>query len=64
MKSIYLPRRAYARLVDAILKLEPDPVSGQVEADQVKLALGEFGDIWPEGLNELVDNSGEKPSLN
>ena len=35
----------------AIAALGPCPFAGTVTADQVKLALGEFLDIWPESIH-------------
>jgi hypothetical protein len=45
--SHYLDDKTYARLIDALLNVEPDVVTGRVEADGIKIALGEIGDIWP-----------------
>lgn len=37
-----------ARMIAAALK--PCPFAGVVTADQVKLALGEYLDIWPDSI--------------
>lgn len=50
MQSIYLSRADYDRLVTALLDLSADPVTGKVEADAIKIALGEFGDVWPSSV--------------
>lgn len=39
-----------ARFVDAILNVEPCAWSGKVEKDQIKLVLGEVGEIWPSAI--------------
>ncbi|MCO6421774.1 hypothetical protein CN135_20860 [Sinorhizobium meliloti] len=42
----------YRDLVEALATLEPDAVTGTIEADQVKLALAEVGAILPESARE------------
>ncbi len=37
----------YRDLVEALATLEPDAVTGTIEADQVKLALAEVGAVFP-----------------
>jgi hypothetical protein len=39
-----------AALVEALADLEPDCVTGRFEADGVKWALGEVGNVWPADL--------------
>ena len=34
----------------AIIDLQPCPVAGVVTVDQVKIALGEMLDIWPDSI--------------
>lgn len=43
----FIDATTYADLIDALLKLAPDPFTDRIEADQVKIILGERGDIWP-----------------
>lgn len=40
----------YGNLVDALAALKACPFSGKVTADQVKITLGEYGDIWPASI--------------
>lgn len=47
MTDIYLDYERYSKLIDALLNVQPCPVMGVVTADQIKLALGMGGDIWP-----------------
>lgn len=49
-REIYLSDETYHRLIDAILNAEPCAWSGKVEKDQVMLAIGEAGSIWPEAI--------------
>ena len=51
-KEIYLSVVPHHRLAEKIANLEPCPFVGRVTPDQVKIALGEFGDIWPESIRE------------
>lgn len=46
-EDIYLPYDRYTRLVAALANLEPCPFAGRITEDQIKVALGEAGDIWP-----------------
>lgn len=50
MSAIYIETARYQRAVAAIAALEPCPFEGVVTADQIKEALGEIGDIWPESI--------------
>ena len=55
MSDIYLSRRDYDAVVDAILGL-PVPLLkllsvGLATADDVKIAVGEYGDVWPSSLH-------------
>lgn len=53
----YLNDERYDRLVAALLALKPCAFSGKVEPDQIRLALGEEGGIWPariEGERDLA----------
>ena len=45
MAEIYAPTEAYRAAVNAIAKTGGDP-------DEVKIALGEHGDIWPASIQE------------
>jgi hypothetical protein len=38
----------YGDLVEALATLEPDGFTGEYEACQVKMVLGEIGNVWPE----------------
>lgn len=58
----YLPDADYDRLVLTVIaglvpsfKIEPSPWSGRIEADDVKIALGEQFDIWPERIIPYMD---------
>ncbi|TAI63464.1 hypothetical protein [Bradyrhizobium sp. Leo170] len=46
--EIYLSDDRHSRLVQAILNAKPCPFAGHVTADQITMALGEVGSIWPE----------------
>jgi hypothetical protein len=48
--TFFLADWTYDNLVAALLAIEPDPVTGKVEADAIKIALGEHGDLWPSRL--------------
>jgi hypothetical protein len=55
MTEVYIPTGNYRRAADAIAALTPCPVHGFITADQVKIALGEAGNIWPESIHDDVD---------
>jgi hypothetical protein len=46
-EDIYLHHDRYIRLVEAVANLKPCPFAGSITPDQIKAALGEFGEIWP-----------------
>lgn len=54
--EIYLSHDRYTRLVDALLNAPACPFAGGVTADQIMLALGEGGDIWPAGSASSLDD--------
>lgn len=52
----FIDDQTYARLVDAL--------AGTSDPDEIKIALGEIGDLWPLGvavanLSEGLDRSGD-----
>jgi hypothetical protein len=55
MAEIYVPTENYRRAAEAIAALTPCPVHGVITADQVKIALGEVGNIWPESIRGDAD---------
>ncbi|WP_213285928.1 hypothetical protein [Bradyrhizobium sp. sGM-13] len=46
-EEIFLNDDQYTRLVERLANLEPCPFAGKITPDQIKIALGEAGDIWP-----------------
>jgi|GEM_PF-6028940 len=52
--EIYVEDQRLIRLADKIADLEPCPFAGRVTRDQVLMALGEFGDFWPESILSSV----------
>lgn len=44
-------------LVEALTDLPVSPVDGDFDASDVRLALGEHGDVWPESVREDVETS-------
>ncbi|MHA7882590.1 hypothetical protein [Nitratireductor rhodophyticola] len=39
-------------LLDALLAVEPSPVSGRIDDCSVKLCLGEAGNVWPVSIRD------------
>lgn len=62
--EIYLDAKRYEALVAAIIGAaqEPNPVKGAaLDPDQIKIALGEVADIWPESIaGDLALNDRER----
>jgi len=48
MAEIYVPTENYRRAVDAIAAMTG------VDPDQIKIALGEHGNVWPESICQTV----------
>jgi hypothetical protein len=46
MAEIYIPTENYRRAVDAIAAMTG------VDPDEIKIALGEHGNMWPESIQE------------
>jgi hypothetical protein len=52
--STYKSDSRYSRLVRALVNPEPCPVTGMVTDNEIKVILGEIGDIWPESIQADV----------
>jgi hypothetical protein len=50
LKETYIDSVVYDRVVKALVELEPCPFAGVVTVDQVKIALGEWLNIWPASI--------------
>lgn len=50
-QDTYLPQDTYRALVKALAEVKPDAWSGGLE-DQIRIVLGEVGDIWPDTILE------------
>lgn len=55
MNGRFVPDLNYNAAIAAILALEPCALTGKLTFDQIAIALGEFGEIWPEGMKVLAD---------
>jgi hypothetical protein len=64
MAARYLPDDEYHRLVKTLLiarpllRIKPSPWTGTITEDEIKLALGEKLDIWPERIREMAEEDG------
>ena len=55
MAEIYIPLSRLHAVADAVAALEPCAWSGKITRDQILIALGEHGDIWPASiLSDLI----------
>lgn len=63
MTEIYIERSRLHAIADAIAALEPCPFTGTITRDQIVLALGEHGNIWPVSLLEDALCGNQKYSL-
>lgn len=57
--EIYLENNRLNQLAEAIAAIAPCPFTGKVTADQVKLVLGEKGNVWPASIlpDALTENA-------
>lgn len=62
MAETYLSDTDYAKLVAALANLAPCPIARRVTEDQIKTALGELGDIWPESVRVDFIEDGAAPT--
>jgi hypothetical protein len=47
----------YGDLVDVLAELEPCAWTGELEANDVIIALGEFGNVWPENIRSIQQSA-------
>lgn len=52
--DVYVDDAVYHLLVTELAMLEPDPVTGVLDIDQIKLALAEIGGIFPASIQETA----------
>jgi hypothetical protein len=50
MAEIYIPTEQYRSAVNAIAAMT------HLDPDEIKIALGEHGNIWPLSVREIVEN--------
>jgi hypothetical protein len=50
MNPRYIPDLSYTALIEALLALKPAKAREQVTFDQIAMALGQIGNIWPMGM--------------
>lgn len=48
--EIYIATARENRIAETIAALTPCPFHGRITTDQVKIVLGEVGDIWPASI--------------
>jgi hypothetical protein len=48
--AVYIENELFDRIASTIVALEPCEFVGRVTVDQIKIVLGEVGDIWPESI--------------
>lgn len=54
-QGIFVDDRRYDALVQALLNLPPCAVTGEVTDNEIKVALGEVGNIWPASILPLLE---------
>lgn len=60
MTAHYIPTEQFHTAADKIANLEPCPFAGRVTVDQVKIAIGEALDVWPEAIRADVKRYNRK----
>lgn len=56
---IVMPTEQFRALAEALAYLEPDWFAAKPDANTMKIALGEFGDIWPASILDTDDTASE-----
>lgn len=41
-------------LIEALIALQPSPITGQIDNSDVRLTLGEVGNVWPSSVREAT----------
>ena len=57
MAEIYIATARENHIAEAIAALEPCPFHGRITTDQVKIVLGEVGNIWPASIRCDADRA-------
>ena len=57
MAEIYIATARENRIAEAIAALEPCPFHGRITTDQIKIVLGEVGNIWPASIRCDADRA-------
>lgn len=63
MNELYLDDARLFAIADAIAAIRPCPFAGRVTRDQIVVALGEHGDIWPLSILPDVIRDGAEDRL-
>jgi hypothetical protein len=50
MRNHYLLDATYRTLLEALTRVQPDPVTGELEPHTFALILGEVGGIWSDNV--------------
>ena len=50
--ATYLPANQYENLIRTLSALQPDPITGEIDHDAIKLVIGEAADIWPSTISQ------------
>ncbi|MCS3740221.1 hypothetical protein [Rhizobium sp. BK661] len=55
MQTTYLPDDVYEALVSKLMTASRESLfNGEPDSDEIKIALGEIADIWPEAIEPKV----------
>ncbi len=50
MRARFIPDEDYTALIEALLSLKPASITTRVTFEQIAMALGDKGNIWPQGI--------------
>lgn len=54
--ATYIPNDRLEALARALTQIEPCAVTGRITENEIKIALGEHGDIWPASIRHHDDS--------
>jgi hypothetical protein len=51
----YNSKEKYAALVSALVNVERCPLTGKIDENDIRIILGEYGDVWPASILPTSD---------
>jgi hypothetical protein len=50
----FIPTELFERIAEAATRATPCAMNGKITANEIKIAIGEFANVWPESIRADV----------